>query len=106
MSPAPANPSSADYVDRVSGKIAAVACFYPPTDFLNWGEQGKNVLQSPNIGPYLAAFDFHEFDNVSHTMIPLSSAHQLEMLGELSPVTHVTAESPPTLIIHGDADPL
>ena len=30
----------------------------------------------------------------------------MEIGSEISPVTHVTADDPPTLIIHGDADKL
>jgi acetyl esterase/lipase len=106
MSPVAANPSSKDYVERVSGKIAAVACFYPPTDFLNWGEPGKSVLRSATIGPYNAAFDFHEFSDATNMLMPVSDARKAEILRELSPITYVSASSPPTLIIHGDADAL
>src|SRR5579872_3609510 len=31
------NPRAPDPVDRVSSRVQAVACFFPPTDFLNYG---------------------------------------------------------------------
>ena len=39
------DPKAKDPVDRVSSRVQAVACFFPPTDFLNWGEPGKDILQ-------------------------------------------------------------
>ena len=38
------NPKSKDPVDRASGRVRAVAAWFPPTDFLNYGEPGKNAL--------------------------------------------------------------
>jgi acetyl esterase/lipase len=35
--PLPEDAKSADPVNRVSSKVAAVAAFFPPTDFLNYG---------------------------------------------------------------------
>ena len=32
----PANPKSKDPVEQVSSEVNAVACFYPPVDFLSW----------------------------------------------------------------------
>src|SRR5438045_1620554 len=33
-----------DEVDRVSSRVQAVGCFFPPTDFLNYGRPGENAL--------------------------------------------------------------
>ena len=38
--------------------------------------------------------------------INLSDEQQVELLKKISPITHVTARSAPTLIIHGNADML
>ena len=38
------DPKAKDPVDRTSSRVQAVACFFPPTDFLNWGEKGKEML--------------------------------------------------------------
>ena len=40
----PANPKAKDPVDRESSRVQAVACFFPPTDFLNYGKPGENAL--------------------------------------------------------------
>jgi len=34
------SPDAKDPVDRASSRIQAVACFFPPTDFLNYGQEG------------------------------------------------------------------
>jgi hypothetical protein len=38
------NPKAADLVDRESSRVQAVAAFFPPTDFLNWGKDGNELL--------------------------------------------------------------
>ena len=38
------DPKAPDPVDRVSSRVQAVACFFPPTDFLNWGGPGKEMI--------------------------------------------------------------
>ena len=35
-----------DPVDRESSAVGAVACFFPPTDFLNWGAPGVDGLRT------------------------------------------------------------
>src|SRR5262245_29513641 len=35
--PREGDPKASDPVDRESSRVAAVACFFPPTDFLNYG---------------------------------------------------------------------
>lgn len=72
-----------DPVDRQSDRIDAVACFYPPTDFLNFGEPGKIWI------PY---------------RLPGETVDDATLAGACSPVAHFTSAMPPTLIIHGDAD--
>ena len=78
-SPGAGNPASGDPVERVSGKVQAVACFFPPTDFLNWGKPGQVILQMPNIGPFMAAFDFKVMDKAQHVYVSVSDARRLEM---------------------------
>ena len=38
------DPKAKDPVDRVSSRVQAVACFFPPTDFLNYGKPGEVAL--------------------------------------------------------------
>src|SRR5438046_916631 len=51
-----------DEVDRVSSRVQAVACFFPPTDFLNYGREGENALGRGILKDFHAPFAFQEFD--------------------------------------------
>jgi acetyl esterase/lipase len=47
----PGDRKAADPIDRESSAVNAVACFYPPTDYLNWFEPGDNAVASANSKP-------------------------------------------------------
>jgi acetyl esterase/lipase len=85
-----------DPVDRESSAVQAVACFYPPTDFLNWGKPGEDGVGYGPTEKFKPAFG------------PRSdTAEGRQDLGkEISPINFITSNLPPTLIIHGDADKL
>jgi acetyl esterase/lipase len=94
-----------DPVDRTSSRVQAVACFFPPTDFLNYGEKGKEALGRGTLSDLRAAFDFHEFDPKTKAFVPITDEEKRREIGrKISPIYHVSADDPPTLIIHGDAD--
>lgn len=84
-----------DPIDRESSAVNAVAVFYPPTDYLNWFEDGDNAVGIGRLEAYAPAFG------------PESATPEgREKLGrELSPVYWVHKEQPPVYIVHGDADP-
>jgi acetyl esterase/lipase len=101
------DPKAKDPVDRESSKVQAVACFFPPTDFLNWGENGKELINRQLQPPFTAAVDFHEYDKAKALYLPVTDEKKLrEICRDISPITHVSEQSAPTLIIHGDADKL
>ena len=85
-----------DPVDRASSAVQCVACFFPPTDFLNYGADGEDAVGVGTLVNFKAAFG------------PRSdTAEGRQKLGrEISPLYFITAKLPPTLIIHGDADKL
>ena len=94
-----------DPVDRESSRVQAVACFFPPTDFLNYGKPGENALGRGTLAAFKAPFDFHEFDPKTKSFVAVSDEEKIVAIGKtISPVNHATADDPPTLIIHGDAD--
>ena len=102
------NPKSTDPIDRESSRVQAVACFFPPTDFLNYGEPGKALIHAiDHAPPFRAAFDFRELDPESRLWLPITDDGRLrEITRKISPIYHVDAADAPTLIIHGDADAL
>lgn len=92
----PGQPDAKDPVDRASSAIQAVACFYPPTDFLNYGREGEIATGVGTLKEYTPAFG-----------PDAATPEGRQRLGEqFSPARFVSARSAPTLIIHGDADPL
>ncbi|HEV3166053.1 MAG TPA: alpha/beta hydrolase [Isosphaeraceae bacterium] len=101
------DPKAADPMNRVSSRVQAVACFFPPTDFLNYGKPGENALGRGILAGYRAPFDFHELDKSKNVFVPVTDeAKILEIGKQISPIYQVSADDPPTLIIHGDADNL
>lgn len=101
------SPTAGDIIDRQSSRVQAVACFFPPTDFMNYGEPGRDALIAleNELAHYMAPFQFTEYDQKTRTLIPVEPKdRRLAILREISPITHVTSSSAPTLIIHGDAD--
>ncbi len=101
------DPKAQDPVDRTSSRVQAVACFFPPTDFLNWGKEGNELNSKTIQDPFKPAFDFHEGDPKTHLLLPVTDEAKVhDLLKKISPLTHVTSDDAPTLIIHGDKDTL
>ena len=92
----PGKADAKDPIDRESSAVQAVACFFPPSDFLNYGAAGEDAVGVGTLHDYKAAFG------------PRSDTPEgRQQLGkEISPIYFITAQLPPTLIIHGDADHL
>jgi acetyl esterase/lipase len=80
----------------VSLPVRAVALWYPPTDLLSMpddiGAAGGDVDRGPGSREAL--------------MLSASAADAPALAREASPVTHVRADAPPFLLVHGDADTL
>ena len=104
----PGDPNARDPVDRESSRVQAVACFFPPADLLNYGQPGKEMLRATDHGKaFRPAFDYHELDKDTNVWVQITDTERLrEITRQISPITHVSADDPPTLIIHGDADQL
>jgi acetyl esterase/lipase len=101
------NPKAQDPIERVSSRVQAVACFYPPTDFLNYGKDGENALGRGILEGFKAPFDFQELDPKTRAFVRIvDEARVLEIGRKISPINHVSPDDPPTLIMHGDADKL
>jgi acetyl esterase/lipase len=103
----PGNPEAKDPVDRCSSRVQAVACFYPPTDFLNYGKSGEIALGNGILKDFRAPFDFKALDDKTRAFVMITDEDKRKEIGKaISPVNHVSADDPPTMIIHGDADKL
>jgi len=100
------NPDSKDPVERVSSRVQAVACFFPPTDFLNYGKPGVKSLGIEPEHRFKPPFDFHVQDAATKLFKPVDIETREKICKDCSPAYHVTKDDAPTLIIHGDADKL
>jgi len=101
------DPKAKDPVDRTSSRVQAVACFFPPTDFFNYGKTGENALGRGILKGFKAPFDFNAFNPDKKVFRAIEDESKVEEIGhKISPITHVSADDPPTLIMHGDADQL
>ncbi len=104
------NSNAKDPVDRVSSRVQAVACFHPPTDFLNLGKAGENMLLNKAFLDRVnlhAAVDFAEWDSVGKRFVPITDlSKRIQIIKQVSPIYQVTPDDPPILIAHGDTDEL
>ena len=82
-----------DAVDRESSAVQCVACFFPPTDFVNYGGTHTNLLtEIPD--QYKGAFG----------NIPSDLEARQKYAESISPIYWITTNLPPTLIIQGNID--
>ncbi|MGD9720366.1 MAG: prolyl oligopeptidase family serine peptidase [Pirellulales bacterium] len=100
------DPKAKDPVDRASSCVQAVACFFPPTDFLNYGKDGIKSLGIEPNHRFKAPFDFREQDPLTKLFVPVNMETREKICKEMSPIYHVNSGDAPTLILHGDADEL
>jgi acetyl esterase/lipase len=92
----PGDANAKDPVDRESSAVQCVACFFPPTDFLNYSRPGEDAVGVGILKSFKVAFSPRA-----------DTAEERQKLGrEISPIYFVHSNMPPMLIIHGDADTL
>lgn len=92
----PGKSDAKDPIDRESSAVQAAACFFPPTDFLNYGKEGEDAVGVGILKNFKPAFGSRA-----------DTAESRQVYGkEISPIYFLSKETPPCLIIHGDADKL
>lgn len=90
------DPGAKDPVDRESSEVQAAACFFPPTDFLNYSRPGEDAVGVGTLKDFKGAFGSQS-----------DTPEGRQKLGrEISPIYYIHSNMPPVLIIHGDADKL
>jgi acetyl esterase/lipase len=89
------------FAAKVNGtRVKAVGVFFPPTDFLNYGGKAVDAQADNRLGGLLRQLAFPQ---------GLGDGSPEELTGkitQISPARLVTAQAPPFLLIHGDADTL
>lgn len=81
-------------------RVKAVAVFFPPTDFLNYGGRAIDVRSNERFGELVRKLALPE------GLGSLTDDQVSEKIKQISPARLVTSEAPPFLLIHGDADPV
>lgn len=85
-----------DPADLVSSRVQAVACFFPPTDLVNFGNPGRLFVECDTVKRYWPQFGVDGKSRVE----------KLSVMQKLSPYNAISNDDPPTLILHGTVDPI
>jgi acetyl esterase/lipase len=98
--------ASRDEIDRASSRVAAVGCFFAPTDFLNVSAPSVTLLDLfRERGVMDPSFQFMDVDPKTGARRFIEDRdRQLQILRDVSPISHATSDDPATILIHGDAD--
>lgn len=86
--------------DGTSSRVRAVAVFFPPTDFLNYGGKPFDPSADDRLSQLVRRLALSERsgpDNAREDDVT-------EKVAQISPALLVTPSTPPFLLIHGDAD--
>jgi acetyl esterase/lipase len=86
--------TSNDPVDQVSSEVQAVACFFPPTDLVNFGSPERLFVEQEHLKRYRSAF----------AIDTKPREEQRKVMQELSPIYAVSKQMSPILILHGTQD--
>jgi acetyl esterase/lipase len=81
-------------------QVKAVAVFFPPTDFLNYGGKAVDARADDRMGQLVRRLAFPQ--GLSNE----TGEEVTQKVTQISPARLVTPHSPPFLLIHGDADPV
>ncbi|WP_420147017.1 alpha/beta hydrolase fold domain-containing protein [Spirosoma sp.] len=87
---------TSDPVDKMSSRVQAVACFFPPADLLNYGHKGRLFVECDTVRRFWPQFGVDG----------KSKDEKLALMQKLSPINFISKETPPTLLLHGTVDPL
>ena len=99
LTPIASDPTSKNKMDRQDTTVAAVAVFFPPTDFLEWRD-GK-MVDLKVLGPLLAV----GATSANEGALNGKSNEELQAMAKaISPLYQVGKPTIPFLFIHGDAD--
>lgn len=110
---AKSNKISTDPISNVSSKVQAVACFYPVTDMVNYREKNRPFIRDSFIVieyksmKIESALEFKELNDSTNKYERITGDERvLAILKKMSPIYFVDSTSAPTMIYHGDNDPV
>ena len=96
------DPDATDEVLRTSSRVAAVVANYPPVDLRQRAMASERFPATlPDRGLFFAR---GVLPGAAERFVAVDFEDELG--ASVSPIVHVSADDPPTLLIHGDADAL
>jgi len=84
-----------DPVNLVSSKVQAVACFFPPTNLVDYNHADSTFADFPNVSVFVDAFEITK---------ETSREKRKEIFKKSSPYFFIDRTTPPMLIFHGTKD--
>jgi len=98
-----------EFLDGTPSTVSYVIDYFAPTDlpafFEIQNQESFNLLEATDPDTYTEEVtNVFNFFGVDPSTDDAAFFQAQEMTTENSPITHVTSDSPPTLIIHGEAD--
>ncbi len=81
---------------ELTSRVQAVCDYYGPTDFAKMSQQ--TTIEGP--------FDHDSADSPESKLIGGAIQENIKKANAASPITYVSKDDPPFLIVHGDSDPL
>jgi dipeptidyl aminopeptidase/acylaminoacyl peptidase len=89
------NPDDPNMINRESAKVQVVVALFAPSDFVSFarGLDGARDYVSSFLG-------------VPYPLRPGGDPGAAQLYRDASPITYVSPDDPPFLLIHGDADPV
>ena len=107
---AKSNEKSDDPIANVSSKANAVACFFPPTDLINFGKVNQLFTEDSTIEAVFkktSVFDLKELNPALEKYDLVTDANKKRAIfKDMSPMYSADKTTAPTLIYHGDKDML
>jgi len=76
----------------VDASLAAIVAYFPPVDFRQSESEAAGIVNEVSMEELYSRFPALSFEE--------------DLIPSVSPITFVDQSDPPTLLIHGDADPL
>lgn len=93
LSVSPGDPNASDPLQRFDTSVKAVAAFFPPTDFMNWGGKPADPKREPGL-IYTEGLEGKSQEQIDAAM------------RRISPALQIKGKTAPLFLIHGDADPI
>lgn len=97
---------------EIESRPQAIVAYFPPTDFLNYGTDKKffvdymeEQVTEGGFNRFTQALELVDHDPAKFLRAKVVDPDRLaQHYRDISPYYHVSADDPPTLLIHGDAD--